>query len=356
MITGIQGEFRGQGERVSITTNPITKNWMMSVEGNKAGAGFTATCLPFDQHIHVLDSAHAAATPDGLTHVRWSTNGTFGVGTWRIQSTNGTTHFRAPNASVPNTLEDTIVGTRRDQVQVCAVFQNGGTECSPWMTPEDATRPTHFDITAADVTATGWGQGMAGGVSAIPWAQGARIADAFCVGLGYTGGQLNGFENVGVVTGVVCYGDNATIHETNIEQDPSQSPWHFDGINVVPWAQAAREAADLCAKTPNVIPYGMFNGNESGDGRKTVALVCNGAPAQGFNATYDQVRRVGGNFSHTAPTRLDDVTWSSAARAAESWCRACAANGWCSPSSGQTFTSGRFNGYYSDDLVGLVCY
>lgn len=120
--------------------------------------------------------------------------------------------------------------------------------------------------------------------------------------------------------------------------DIASTPWGFDDLNTVAWAQAARGANQLCVSRGASV--GHFSGHQDlskgifeGQCAKEDA-VWRDASAQEIAAT------------EWAFTDVNQVSWAQANRAAE---RLCAG-------ANQGFAGGHFNGHQLNGNYGLVCY
>jgi hypothetical protein len=102
---------------------------------------------------------------------------------------------------------------------------------------------TWFDLTAADVSATGWDFGD---INTVDWARAGRAAANYCTGRGFVGGQFNGQQRDGR-RGVFCYRSGATYLDAS-DADIKATRWDFNTAapESAPWAQGARAANEYC--------------------------------------------------------------------------------------------------------------
>jgi hypothetical protein len=104
-----------------------------------------------------------------------------------------------------------------------------------------------FDVTAAQVAATGWGFND---VNKVNWAQASRAAERFCAsqhdGAPYAGGQFNGHQLDGKY-GLFCYRGGASWFDAT-DADIAATGFGFNTASgdTTPWAQAARAATNFC--------------------------------------------------------------------------------------------------------------
>jgi hypothetical protein len=104
-----------------------------------------------------------------------------------------------------------------------------------------------FDVTAAQIAATGWGFND---VNKVNWAQASRSAERFCAsqhdGAPYAGGQFNGHQLNGKY-GLFCYRGGASWFDAT-DADIAATGFGFNTANgdTTPWAQAARAATNFC--------------------------------------------------------------------------------------------------------------
>lgn len=120
--------------------------------------------------------------------------------------------------------------------------------------------------------------------------------------------------------------------------DIAGTPWAFDDLNTVGWAQAARAANALCVSRG--ARAGHFNGHQ--DLSKGIfAGQCAKEDAVWRDASAQEISATEWAFSD-----VNQVSWAQANRAAE---RLCA-------SANQGFSGGHFNGQQLDGKYGLVCY
>lgn len=104
-----------------------------------------------------------------------------------------------------------------------------------------------FDVTAAQITATGWGFSD---VNQVNWAQASRAAERICAnlhdGAPYAGGQFNGHQLNGNY-GLFCYRGGANWFDAS-DADIAATGFGFNTANgdTTPWAQAARAATNFC--------------------------------------------------------------------------------------------------------------
>ncbi|HWL84622.1 MAG TPA: hypothetical protein VNO21_02400 [Polyangiaceae bacterium] len=306
----------------------------------------------------LFGQVNAAMSADGVTHVRWVANMHAGNTTWVIQSKSGKTSGNlVVDSSQPNSFAGGVqTGSLADPVQVCAVVGNE-TECSDWVTPRDATKATWFDITSEDGQNTGWwtwnGTSFNNGIPTVPWAQASRLAHSFCVSLGFASGQPNGWQSPNTV-GAVCYGDGAVQQLTNAARDTSSSltTSHFQDTNLVPWATAFRAASDICWNENNGQHLrGFFDGEQDSAGMELECFSASGG-AIGFDVTPQDVNYTTSSLPLPNPGGIIDtgnnnpnvVGWDLAARIAHDYCQA------------KGHVGGRFNGYLSSTVLGIVCY
>jgi hypothetical protein len=273
-------------------------------------------------------SIRAVATPGGTSiTAHWLSNDARPL-TFDVEIQNGPASRGLAASARTATLAST--DPMHAAVRVCAVH-GADRGCSAWATPSDLTAPTWFDITRAELNATGWGFDS---VDTVSWAQASRAAYAFCAGLGYTGGQLNGWQST-TTYGAVCYGGGATLQNTTSELPSSGvTHWGFTDVNAVGWAQASRAADEICHASGAM--SGQLDGNQSG---AVVGLVCYGGTARWFDLPKSELQR-----AETPMSDANNVAWGYAARVAHEACKR------------RGFVGGRLNGWQSDTTFGLVCY
>lgn len=121
--------------------------------------------------------------------------------------------------------------------------------------------------------------------------------------------------------------------------DIASTPWAFDDLNTVGWAQAGRAASALCSsRGANV---GHFTGHQ--DQIKGIfAVQCAKEDAVLRDAYHGEIIEESG----WAFSQVNEVSWARANRAAE---RLCA-------KMNKGFAGGHFNGHQLDREYGLVCY
>jgi len=306
----------------------------------------------------LIGEVNAARAADGFTHVRWVANrpSTHTNTTWVLQTQSGKTSGNfTVDASQPNVFVGGVkTDTLADPVRVCAVVGNE-TECSAWVNPHDATKSVWFDISAEDGDNTGWwtwnGTSFKNGIPTVPWAQASRLARSFCVSLGFAGGQPNGWQGPNTV-GTVCYG--AAVNQVTLAARDTSSTlttWHFPDTNTIDWATAARAAADICwNENGGQHLRGFFDGEENSSGMGLECFSASGG--SGFDVTPAQVNYNTSGLTLPNPGGIIDtgsngpnvIGWDLAARIAHDYCQA---NG---------FVGGRFDGYLSSTVLGLICY
>lgn len=120
--------------------------------------------------------------------------------------------------------------------------------------------------------------------------------------------------------------------------DIGMTPWSFDDVNKVGWAQAARVAAQLC--DVQGVGAGHFNGHQNLS-KGTYGVQCSDADVVWRDASAQEISTSGWSFSD-----VNQVSWAQANRAAE---RLCAA-------ANQGFAGGHFNGHQVSGNYGLFCY
>lgn len=100
-----------------------------------------------------------------------------------------------------------------------------------------------FDLTDAEVEATGWGFSD---VNTVDWARAGRAAANYCTSKGFVGGQSTGHQRDGR-RGVFCYRSGATYLDAT-DADIAATKWGFNTAapETAPWAQGARAANEYC--------------------------------------------------------------------------------------------------------------
>lgn len=76
-----------------------------------------------------------------------------------------------------------------------------------------------FDVTQADINATGW---SFSDVNTVAWAQAQRAAAQLCAWRGYVGGHFNG-QMAGGRFGLICYRDGYERCESYLDEDGGTS-------------------------------------------------------------------------------------------------------------------------------------
>ena len=181
----------------------------------------------------------------------------------------------------------------------------------------DTTSVTVFHTTLSQRNQTGWGFES---INDVSFAYASRMTQELCGHLGYAGGRPTGHQ-IGERVGVVCVPHAGTraldTNQRAINATGSQST----DINTVPWDEASRTAAALCAASPG----GFFTGHQIGELR---GVICPGTNS----ATH-----------FTATNIADPPTWQDAARAATNFCLT------------KTYFGGFFDGTQSGNERGVVC-
>ena len=116
------------------------------------------------------------------------------------------------------------------------------------------------------------------------------------------------------------------------------TPWPFNDVNTVAWAQAARVGAKLCYNRGFLA--GHFDGHQD-VAKGAYGIQCSGQGTTWRDVTAADIASTGWGF-----TDVNQVNWAQANRAAE---RLCA-------NANQGFAGGHFNGHMVDGRYGLFCY
>jgi hypothetical protein len=216
-----------------------------------------------------------------------------------------------------------------DQLPIITTPTVGSRTCT---CVQDPRASSWFDATNTELTNTGWPVPDVGTTS---WAQAHRAAYGYCRSKLYKGGQLNGWQSQ-TAKGTICYGSGVYFDVTQAQRN--SSAWTFSDVNVVPWAQAARAAHDLCLGLFGFQTGGQFIGHQNAG---VMGLVCNNLRSQWFDIPKSDLPPLGFTINDT-----NAVDWAYAARAANEWCK--------QPTRG--YVGGRLNGYFSSTKLGAVCY
>lgn len=177
-----------------------------------------------------------------------------------------------------------------------------------------------------------------GGLQNIPldagWAEASRVAVQQCTQREMPAGHFNGHMSHDIY--ILCSTGGVTWRDAT-DAEIAMTPWYFEKVDSVNWAQANRAAEHLCAKAKRGFAGGHFNGHQVGS---KYGLFCYGEGAKWFDATGAELAATGFGF---ATPRLDDVKWDQAMRAATNFCV------------GKGFDGGFMNGHQAPDRYGIVC-
>ena len=151
---------------------------------------------------------------------------------WSFDDPDSTLHAQADRAATDFCVKKGFLGGRFTGHYI---GERIGLLCAP-------ITGSFYDATAADIHATSWDFSD---INTTPWAQVARAATGICTARGFVGGfftghQLNGLHGVDCLKSDVAFSFDAT------DGDLQNSGYSFADINLVPWAQAARAATNIC--------------------------------------------------------------------------------------------------------------
>jgi len=158
----------------------------------------------------------------------------------------------------------------------------------------DTTNVTVFDTTLSQRKQTGWGFEY---INDVSFAHASRMSQELCGHLGYAGGRPTGHQ-IGERIGVVCVPHVGTRAFDTDQRTINSTGSQFTDINTVPWDEASRTAAVLCAASVG----GFFTGHQIDEHR---GVVCPGT-----------------NSATRFPTATDvaPLTWQDASRTATNFC------------------------------------
>ena len=157
------------------------------------------------------------------------------------------------------------------------------------------TEVTFFNTTLDQRNQTGWGFEE---IEKTQFAHANRMSEELCSRFGFAGGHPTGHQD-GERIGVLCVPQEGTrVVDANQQAIDGTGVSTFLNINTVPWFEASRVAAQLCAASVG----GFFTGHQIGGLRGVVCVGSNSAKR--FDTTAANV----------------DMTWQDAARAATNFC------------------------------------
>ncbi|MGH8637238.1 MAG: hypothetical protein ACREUZ_08915, partial [Burkholderiales bacterium] len=127
---------------------------------------------------------------------------------------------------------------------------------------------TFIDVDTDEIAATSFGFTD---IDSAPWAQVARAATEIARARGFGAGIFTGHQLanrcgwIGIEAALVSVFD---IDDRTVQENQ----WHFDDINTVPWARAARLATGVC--TARGFAGGFFTGHQLPNRRQIAAVRC----------------------------------------------------------------------------------